>query len=67
MFDVIGSPRYFRPILHYLRTNNLEFPNSMDKKSLQMEAEYYGVQKIADHIKHLEAEQKLLDTKEKRN
>lgn len=39
----------------------------MDKNSLQMEAEYYGIQKIAEHLKHLEAEQKLLETEEKCN
>lgn len=53
-----GSPKYFSPILHYLRTNNLEIPSGVNRQSLQLEAEYYGIQKIVEHLKHLETEKK---------
>ena len=51
-----GSPKYFGSILHYLRTNNLELPSALNRQSLQLEAEFYGIQKIVDHLKHLESD-----------
>ena len=50
-----GSPRYFEPILHYLRTNNLVI-HGIKLSSLRSEAEFYGIQKIVDHLDHLEKE-----------
>ncbi|XP_064383119.1 uncharacterized protein LOC135331796 [Halichondria panicea] len=50
------SPKYFGSILHYLRTNNLELPSALNRQSLQLEAEFYGIQKIVDHLKHLESD-----------
>lgn len=60
-----GSPKYFSPILHYLRTNNLEIPSGVNRQSLQLEAEYYGIQKIVDHLKHLEAEKQKAESVDK--
>ena len=51
-----GSPKYFEPILHFLRTNNLEVPPGLSQLSLKDEAEFYGIQKIVDHIDHQEKE-----------
>ena len=42
--------------MHYLRTNNLEIPSGLNRQSLQFEAEFYGIQKIVEHLKHLESE-----------
>ena len=51
-----GSPRYFGPILHYLRTNVIDIPPNYTLSSIRMEAEFYGIQKIVDHIDYLTAE-----------
>ncbi len=60
-----GSPKYFNPILHYLRTNNFEIPSGVSRQSLQLEAEFYGIQKIVDHLKHLEEEKEKTELKAK--
>lgn len=52
----IGSPKYFGPILHYLRTNSIDIPSDYKLASMRMEAEFYGIQKIVDHIDFLEGE-----------
>ena len=48
-----GSPKYFEPILHYLRTNVPEVPPGLSRASLRSEAEFYGIQKLVDHLDHL--------------
>lgn len=53
-----GSPKYFGPILHYLRTNSIDIPSDYKLTSMRMEAEFYGIQKIIDHIDFLESEGK---------
>lgn len=60
-----GSPKYFGPILHYLRTNSIDIPSDYKLSSMRMEAEYYGIQKIVDHIDFLEAEKKQEDKPER--
>lgn len=47
------SPHYFAPILHYLRCGVLELPPGITRTSLLKEAEFYGLQKIVDHITHV--------------
>ncbi len=54
----IGSPKYFGPILHYLRTNSIDIPSGYKLSSMRVEAEFYGIQKIVDHIDFLETEKK---------
>jgi len=49
-----GSPKYFGPILHYLRTNSFDIPPDYQLSTLRTEAEYFGIQKIVDHIDYLE-------------
>ena len=67
-FPFTGSPKYFGPILHYLRTNNLEIPSGVSCTSLRDEAEFYGIQKIVDHINdHLEKEKAKRDPPQKGN
>ena len=56
LYCSVGSPKYFDPILHYLRTNSLEIPSGVSRTSLRNEAEFYGIQKIVDHLDHLEKE-----------
>lgn len=57
-FSILGSPKYFGPILHYLRTNSIDIPAGYKLSSMRMEAEFYGIQKIIDHIDFLESERK---------
>ena len=56
--STLGSPKYFGPILHYLRTNSIDIPAGYKLSSIRMEAEFYGIQKIIDHIDFLESEKK---------
>ena len=51
-----GSPKYFGPILHYLRTSVIDIPPNYTLSSIRMEAEFYGIQKIVDHIDYLTTE-----------
>lgn len=60
-----GSPKYFGPILHYLRTNTIDIPSGYKLSAMRMEAEYYGIQKIVDHIDFLESEKKQEDSQPK--
>ena len=48
-----GSPKYFEPILHYLRTNTAEVPPGLSRASLRSEAEFYGIQKLVNHFDQL--------------
>lgn len=48
-----GSPKYFEPILHYLRSNSVEVPPGLSRVSLRNEAEFYGIQKLVDHFDQL--------------
>ena len=52
VISAAGSPRYFELILQYLRSNVLEIPTGFSPKILQIEAEFYGIQKIVDHLEH---------------
>lgn len=56
-----GSPKYFGPILHYLRTYSIDIPSDYTLSSMRMEAEFYGIQKIVDHINFLEGEKNRED------
>ena len=57
-----GSPKYFGPILHYLRTNSIDIPSDYELASMRMEAEFYGIQKIVDHIDYLDTEKNREET-----
>ena len=62
-----GSPHYFAPILHYLRCGVLELPPGITRTSLLKEAEFYGLQKIVDHITHVtDGEKKKKEPAKKR-
>ena len=54
----LGSPKYFDPILHYLRSGVLEIPPGISRTTLLKEAEFYGLQTIVTRIEHIEAEKK---------
>jgi hypothetical protein len=41
-----GSPRYFSPLLHLLRSGELEIPPGVSHTSLQREAEFYGLSSV---------------------
>ena len=61
----LGSPKYFSPILQYLRSSVLDIPDGYKLSLMRTEAEFYGIQKIIDHIDFLEAEKKDLDSKKR--
>jgi len=54
------SPKYFESILNFLRTGEIECPCCLDKKFLLQEAEYYGIEGMADKIrKEIESKEAL--------
>jgi len=45
------SPKYFESILNFLRTGEVEAPNCLDVRFLLKEAEFYGIEGMADKIR----------------
>ena len=45
------SPKYFESILNFLRTGEIEAPNCLDLKFLMLEAEYFGIEGMAEKIR----------------
>ena len=41
---ITGSPKYFSPLLHYLRSGVLEIPPGVSRAALMREADFYGLQ-----------------------
>jgi len=42
--------QFFAPILTYLRTNEISFPNSMSKEDLIREVKFYAIQPLVDEL-----------------
>lgn len=51
---VSGSPKYFGPLLHFLRSEVLEIPPGVSHTALQREAEFYGLSRVVAHFKEEE-------------
>ena len=62
MFFRAGSPKYFGPLLHYLRSGVLEIPPGISRTALLREAEFYGLPTVITHIQHLEEEKRKQET-----
>ena len=45
------SPKYFESILNFLRTGEVEAPACLDVRFLLKEAEYYGIEGMAEKIR----------------
>ena len=45
------SPKYFESILNFLRTGEIEAPSCLDLKFLMFEAEYFGIEGMAEKIR----------------
>ena len=45
------SPKYFESILNFLRTGEIEAPACLDVRFLLKEAEYYGIEGMAEKIR----------------
>lgn len=61
---VSGSPKYFGPLLHFLRSGVLEIPPGVSHTALQREAEFYGLKKI---VTYFEEEEKRKNEAAKRS
>ncbi|CAI8046538.1 SH3KBP1-binding protein 1 [Geodia barretti] len=57
------SPRYFSPLLHFLRSGVLEIPPGVSHTSLQREAEFYGLSSVVAYFKQQEEEKRKRETK----
>lgn len=60
------SPRYFGPILHFLRSGVLDIPPGVSHTSLQREAEFYGLTSVVQYFKDQEEEKRKKNIKEAR-
>lgn len=60
---LLGSPKYFGPLLHFLRSGVLEIPPGVSRMALQREAEFYGLSRI---VAHFEEEEKKKNEAAKR-
>ena len=47
-FMIDRSPKYFEPILNYLRTGELNIDPNVNKESVIAEAKYFGLQNLVD-------------------
>ena len=60
-----GSPKYFGPLLHFLRSGVLEIPPGVSHTALQREAEFYGLNNVLAHFERLEEEKRKSETPKK--
>ena len=60
-----GSPKYFSPLLHYLRSGVLEIPPGVSQAALMREAEFYGLQSVMKYFQQLEEEKKKKEAPKK--
>ena len=61
---IAGSPRYFGPLLHFLRSGVLEIPPGVSHTALQREAEFYGLSSVITNLKKQEEERRRRNTRE---
>ena len=54
-FLIDRSPKYFEPILNYLRTGNLILDQNVNPEGVLEEARYYGVSAIISRLESLSA------------
>ena len=59
-----GSPRYFSPLLHFLRSGVLEIPPGVSHTSLQREAEFYGLSSVVTYFKQQEEKKRKREAKD---
>ena len=55
-FLIDRSPKYFEPILNYLRTGNLILDHNVNPEGVLEEARYYGVQSIIPRLEAMSAQ-----------
>ena len=61
----LGSPKYFGPLLHFLRSGILEIPPEVSHTALHREAEFYGLKSVVAHFKQLEEEKRKREATKK--
>jgi hypothetical protein len=59
------SPKYFGPLLHFLRSGILEIPPEVSHTALHREAEFYGLKSVVAHFKQLEEEKRKREATKK--
>ena len=55
-FMIDRSPKYFEPILNYLRTGELNIDPNVNKENVIAEAKYFGIQSLVDKFEENEKE-----------
>ena len=63
-FMYSGSPRYFGPLLDFLRSGVLEIPPGVSHTALQREAKFYGLSSVVTDFKQQEEEKRKINAKE---
>ena len=58
LFFYIGSPKYFGPLLHFLRSGVFEIPPGVTHTALHKEAEFYGLTTVVAYFNQLEEDKK---------
>lgn len=58
-----GSPKYFGPLLHFLRSGMLDIPPDVSHTALQKEAEFYSLTSVVTYCKQLEDEERRKNEK----